>query len=128
MSKKKKSKKKKGNLTYNMDDMLNYQYLSLVNEKKGKKKALENFNGKGFYPYEYQLSARERVVSEMENTGFIDRIIKCFDEISPIVKLISRLVAALIVAILSVSQIKGRINKNTLNKLQNIYEFAMSVC
>ena len=64
----------------------------------------------------------------MENTGFIDRIIKCFDEISPIVKLISRLVAALIVAILSVSQIKGRINKNTLNKLQNIYEFAMSVC
>lgn len=140
MAKKKGKKKKNSVANYTMDDMLNYQYLSLVDEinhyqaeikradKKGKKKALKAFNGKGFYPYEYELAARERVVNEMEGSGFIDRILKCFQEMAPIIQLISRLVAALVVAILSISQIKGRINKNTLKKLQNIYEFAMSVC
>lgn len=136
---KKKKKKQKNLYTPSFDDVLEYQYTSLMDEiqhyqselkradRKAKKKALKHFSGKGFYPYEYEVAARRRVLEDMEGTNFLDRLLKCYREMQPIIRIISRLVAALIVAILSVSQVKKYINKNTMRKLETIYKFAMGM-
>lgn len=122
-----------------MDDMLDYQYMSVVDEikyyqaeleradKKAKKKAMKKFKGDKFYPFEYQLAAREQVITEMEGSSLLDKCVRIFHEIKPIVKMISRLIASLIVAILKISAIKGRIKKPTLAKLESVYTLAMQV-
>lgn len=134
-NKKKKAKKQE----YSMDDILDYQYTSLIDEieqyqaeikradKKAKKKAMKKFKGNGFYPYEYQLAARERVINEMEGSNILDKCIRLFNEMKPIIKIISRLIASLIVSILSISLIKSRIKPGTLKKLQAVYEMSMSI-
>lgn len=136
---KKKNKKKGSQVEVSFDDMLNVQYTTLVDEieyyqaelkradKKAKKKAMKAFDGKNFYPYEYQLAARERVIQEMEGSSLFDRIIRFFHEMAPVIKIFGRLVAALVVTILSVSQIKSRISKKTLKKLNTVYNLAMSL-
>lgn len=139
MAKKKKAKKKKQKNQPTMDDLLDYQYVSIVDEiehyqaeikradRKAKKRAMKAFTGKGFYPYEYQLAARERVINEMEDSNILDKCIRIFRELKPIVKIISRLVASLIVSILSLSMIRSKIKKPTLKKLQLVYELAMKI-
>lgn len=139
MAKNKAKHKKKKKSQISFDDMLNVQYTTLVDEieyyqaelkradKKAKKKALKVFDGNNFYPYEYQIAARERVIQEMEGASIFDRIIRFFHEMTPVLKIFSRLVAALVITILSVSQIKARISKKTLRKLNTIYDLAMSL-
>ena len=131
--------KKGTNVLYTMDMSLDYQYANLIDEielyqaeirradKKAKKKMSKKFNGKGFYPYEYQLEAREHVIHEMSDASFFDRVLKCIQELVPVAIIIARLVASLIIAILSVSQIQGRIKPDTLNKMKNVYNIAMQV-
>ena len=136
---KKKVNERDDNVLYNMDIVLDANYAQMMDEiemyqaeirradRKSKKKMQKKFNGKGFYPYEYQLNAREHVVQEMVDANFLDRCMKLFQEIVPIVKIIARLVAALILSILSVTQVNGRISKETLSKLSAVYNLAMSV-
>lgn len=134
-----KSKKEESGVLYNIDMTLDYQYANLIDEieiyqaeiaradKKAKKKMSSKFNGKGFYPYEYQLTAREHVIHEMNDANFFDRVMKCIQELVPVAIIIARLVASLIIAILSISQVQGKIQPETLGKMKAVYNMAMQV-
>lgn len=136
----KKKKKVTDNFGFErMDNLLEYNYLNIIDEieqyqadlkradSKAKKKALKKFNGKGFFPYEYQLEAREKLIKIMENNNFLDRIGKIIKQLAPVVKIISRLVASLIISILSIVQIQAKIKPAMLNKLKTVYNVAMAV-
>ena len=132
-------KKSNTNVLCTVDMALDYQYANLIDEieiyqaeikradRKAKKKMSKKFNGKGFYPYEYQLEAREHVIHEMSDANFFDRALKCIQELIPVAIIIARLVASLIIAILSVTQIQGRIKPETLTKMKSVYNIAMQV-
>ena len=78
MSKKKKKKQKKEKLLYEVDNSLNAQYMGLKDEieylqmewdrtrakckKKAKKKMKKNG---GFYPYEYEMKERKKLIKKM---------------------------------------------------------------
>ena len=93
---------------------VNHRYLDLSIKMQKK------FNGKGFYPYEYQLNAREHVVQEMVDANFLDRCMKLFQEIVPIVKIIARLVAALILEILSDTSERENLERDLIQIISSI--------
>ena len=67
------------------------------------------------------------MVKEMEGKNFFDRIEKALKEFAPIIILISRLVAGLILSILSLEPVKRTIQPKTLNRMKSIYELSTSI-
>lgn len=144
MSKKKKNKKKQTKSisllrevdkqldhTYDnlMEEIEDMQYKIMLADQKARKKARKKKNKKG-YDYDYskiRKEARKEVVAQMEGTNFLDRMVKLMEDITPIIISISRLVAALIVCILQIDAVKAVISPETLKKLQNVYQKAMSI-
>lgn len=140
MSKKKKKKQKKEKLLYEVDNSLNAQYMGLKDEieylqmewdrtrakckKKAKKKMKKNG---GFYPYEYELKERKKLIKKMEDSNLFSRTELCLEDLRPICLIIARLIAALIVAILSIDAIKLYLKPETMEKMTRVYELAMSV-
>ena len=55
------------------------------------------------------------------------KIIQILKDIAPIIVVIARLVASLILSVLSVDEVKVNISKETLSKLNNIYSKAMVI-
>lgn len=139
MSKKKKNKKEKGGILYNVDISLNSQYEGIRDEieylqmewdrenRKSKKKAKKKMKKKGFYPYEEEMKGKARVIRKMEDSDLLSRTESCLGDLRPICLIIARLIAALILAILSVDAIKSIIKPETMSKMGKIYELAMSV-
>ena len=139
MAKKKKKKSKDTGVLYNVDLSLNSQYKGIKDEieflqyelkkaeKKSKKKAKKKMNKKNFYPYEYEMKARRSVIHEMEDSDLLHRTELCLRDLKPICIIIARLIAALILALLSIDAIKGMIRPETLNKMTWVYEMAMSI-
>ena len=140
MSKKKKKKQKKEKLLYEVDNSLNAQYMGLKDEieylqmewdrtrakckKKAKKKMKKNG---GFYPYEYEMKERKKLIKKMEDSNLFSRTESCLEDLRPICLIIARLIAALIVAILSIDAIKLYLKPETMDKMTRVYELAMSV-
>ena len=140
MSKKKKKKQKKEKLLYEVDNSLNAQYMGLKDEieylqmewdrtrakckKKAKKKMKKNG---GFYPYEYEMKERKKLIKKMEDSNLFSRTESCLEDLRPICLIIARLIAALIVAILSIDAIKLYLKPETIEKMTRVYELAMSV-
>lgn len=140
MSKKKKKKQKKEKLLYEVDNSLNAQYMGLKDEieylqmewdrtrakckKKAKKKMKKNG---GFYPYEYEMKERKKLIKKMEDSNLFSRTESCLEDLRPICLIIARLIAALIVAILSIDAIKLYLKPETMEKMTRVYELAMSV-
>ena len=140
MSKKKKKKQKKEKLLYEVDNSLNAQYMGLKEEieylqmewdrtrakckKKAKKKMKKNG---GFYPYEYEMKERKKLIKKMEDSNLFSRTESCLEDLRPICLIIARLIAALIVAILSIDAIKLYLKPETMEKMTRVYELAMSV-
>ena len=63
----------------------------------------------------------------LEVINKIERIISIFTAVSPIIVIISRLIAALIIGILSIPSIKVLIKPKTLRTLNFVYDKAMKV-
>ena len=140
MSKKKKKKQKKEKILYEVDNSLNAQYMGLKDEieylqmewdrtrakckKKAKKKMKKNG---GFYPYEYEMKERKKLIKKMEDSNLFSRTESCLEDLRPICLIIARLIAALIVAILSIDAIKLYLKPETMEKMTRVYELAMSV-
>ena len=140
MSKKKKKKQKKEKLLYEVDNSLNAQYMGLKDEieylqmewdrtrakckKKAKKKMKKNG---GFYPYEYEMKERKKLIKKMEDSNLFSRTESSLEDLRPICLIIARLIAALIVAILSIDAIKLYLKPETMEKMTRVYELAMSV-
>ena len=141
LSKKKNKKKNKGKNTgilYNIDLSLNSQYQGIKDEieflqmeikesdKKAKKKSKKKMKKKGFYPYEEQIKARKKVIKQIETNDLLERTESCLDQLKPICIIIARLIASLILAILSINGIKECIRPDTLKKMTKVYEIAMA--
>lgn len=144
MSKKKGKKKhqKKVSLLKEIDGQLDASYEDLMKEieemqyqiyladekaRKQAKKKKKKDKGYEFNYTELQKQARREVVSKMEGNNFLDRVMKFIEDITPIVISISRLVAALIVCILSIDTVKASIKPDTLKKMNTVYTKAMSI-
>ena len=93
--------------------------------KRAKKAAKK---GKGYYNVNLEKrKVRQHVIGKMEETNWLDRIIQILKDIAPIIVVIARLVASLILSVLSVDEVKVNISKETLSKLNNIYSKAMVI-
>ena len=141
MSKKKGKKKKSISILQEVDKSLNGTYEDLMQEievmqlqlniadnkarKKAKKKGKKNPT---YYNYDkLRKEAREEVIRKMEGDNFLDRIYKILNDIAPVITIIARLVASLILAILSFTRIKVNIKPETLEKLNVVYKKAMAI-
>ena len=93
-------------------------------KKKAKKKMKKNG---GFYPYEYEMKERKKLIKKMEDSNLFSRTELCLEDFRPICLIIARLIAALIVAILSIDAIKLYLKPETMEKMTRVYELAMSV-
>lgn len=139
--KKKKNKKKDISILHEVDTSLNGTYDDLMKEieemqlrlnyadskarKLAKKKGKKNPQ---FYNYDrLRKEEREKIISQMEGNNFLERIMNVLNDIAPIVVIIARLVASIILAILSVSSVKVNIKPETLSKLQFVYGKAMAI-
>lgn len=142
MSKKKKNSKKKSisilkevdkSLTGTYDDLIeeiqDMQYqLNLADQKARKKAKKHAKSGKEFCDYKkLRADTRKQVVQTMEGNNFLDRVNRVLNDIAPIIVLIGRLVASLILAILSLDIVKVNIKPETLQKMTSVYEHAMAL-
>ena len=138
---KKKKETKKVSILKEYDNMMNDTYDDLLEEiqdmqmiiasedrkiaKKAKKAAKK---GKGYYNVNQEKrKVRQHVIGKMESTNWMTRIMQILKDIAPIITIIARLVASLILSILSVDEVKVNISKATLAKLNNIYSKAMVI-
>jgi hypothetical protein len=141
MSKKKKGKKKSISILHEVDKNLNGTYDDIMKEieemqmrlaaadakarKQAKKKGKKHPE---YYNYEtLRKEARRELINEMEGNDFLTRITGVLSDIAPIVVIIARLVASLILAILSLSSVKVNIKPDTLTKMNMVYQKAMSI-
>lgn len=140
-----KKKKKKTNaekpFLYQIDKTLNGTYEDIMNEisemqyqinlaeaKARKKARIKSKRNPKFYNTEnIRKEAREQVVASMESTNFLDRITFVLNDIAPVIVILARLVASLILSILSFTSVKLNIKPETLQKLNAIYTKAMSI-
>lgn len=141
MGKKKKKKKKETSILVGVDNTLDYTYDSIKSEiegyqyqiylaeeearKKVRKKLKKDPNY--FETSVERLEARKDVIAKIESSSLLDRVEDAMKSLKPVVVLISRLVASLILAILSFTSIKTHIKPETLNKLEAVYKVAMSI-
>jgi hypothetical protein len=141
MGKKKKKKGKSISLLDQVDSTLECTHDDLMKEieemqlkiaiaddkaRRQAKKLAKKKGGK-FYDYDkLKKEARLEVVGDMENKNFLERITEFLSDITPIVILIGRLVASLILSILSIDTVKLHIKPQTLKKLDSVYNKAMS--
>lgn len=141
MAKKKKKRKKSISILHEVDKTLNGTYDDLMEEiqemqmqlnaaemkarKKAKKKGKKN---PAYYDYnQLRKEARENVVRQMEGDNFLERIFKTLEDIAPVIVVIARLVASLILAILSFTAVKVNIKPETLQKMNVVYKKAMAI-
>ena len=143
MSKKKKKKKDFSVLaevdgvltdTYEelMKDIKEMQAKLAVADVKAKKK-LKKYNKK--HPNDprlynndtFRIHVRNEVLKDMNQSNFLDRVYKTLQDLVPVVTVIARLVASLILSILSVDAVKIHIKPNMLEKLTLVYNTAMAI-
>ena len=143
MSKKKKTKKKSISILNEVDKQLTGTYENIMEEiqemqlklnladQKARKKIKKMGKKKNQYA-EYRAEkirrdARKEVIEEIEGSNFLDKAMNVLKDLAPIVVLISRVIASLITAILSVDRVKLMIKPETLDKLNRVYQKAMSI-
>lgn len=137
---KKKNKKKSISILAEVDKNLDHSYDNLMEEiqdmqirlniadQKARKQAKKKKNAKYFYDTNVNRSTtRKTILQEMENSNFLERMEHMLKDIAPIIVIIARLVASLILAILSLDIVKVNIKPNTLSKMNQVYQKAMSL-
>lgn len=142
MAKKKKKKKESISILNEVDKSLNGTYDNLMKEiedmqlrlnyadQLARKKAKKMAKKKGGKYYDYETlrkEARMEVVGTMESNNFLERVTKVLNDVAPIIIVIGRLVASLILAILSLDAVKMNIRPETLNSMNLVYKRAMAV-
>lgn len=146
MSKKKKKKKVDKSLIMlkSIDKTMNKNYSDLIDEINDYQRRLDKYDKKaidkqrkklvkqkmGIVPYyvsKDRLRIRQEMIEEMEKEDLFKRIEKTFSTIIPIVTIIARLVAALILSIFSFEPIIHCIKPETFSTMKKIYDIAMAI-
>lgn len=104
-------------------------YVDKKAKKKAKRKAKGDYDKFLFYYNndKERVKVRKRKLKAMEKEKSLDKMQVTINDIAPAVNLIARLVAALMLTILSVDAVKNTISKDTLKKIGNVYKVAMAV-
>lgn len=112
-----------------LEEIESMQYEIAMADQEARKKVKKKLKNKsGYYNMsDERAQARRKVIKSMEGSNLLDRIEQAFKDIVPIIILISRLVASLILAILSLDRIKVSISPQTLAKLNRVYKMAVSI-
>lgn len=135
-----KKKKKSISLLEEVDKNLNGTYDDLLQEiqdmqirlnladQKARKLIKKKKYKNNFVDYKScQKEIRKEVLSEMQSNNMLDRIQQVLNDVAPIVVIIARLVASLILSILSIDSVKVHIKPELLSKMNSIYNTAMSI-
>ena len=142
MGKKKKKKKHQSiSILKEVDKTLNGTYDDIMEEiqdmqlqlfiadqkaqKKAKKKIKKDPNY--FATSIERTEARKKVIKQIEGNSLLERLEKLFRDICPLIIVIGRLVASLILCILSFEPIKIHIKPETLEKWNSVYKTASSI-
>lgn len=139
----KKKKKKSISLLEEMDKTMNSTHQDLLEEieafqirlniadqkarKMIKKKKYKKKHPNHTYQ-DCQKIVRQEVLEDMQGTNFLDRVRSILTDLVPIVTIIARLVASLILSILSIDSVKLYIKPELLEKMNKVYKMCMSVC
>ena len=123
----KKSMNKKFNKAINDREEYRIQLFEADKRQRKKERRKINKHEAEFYTDMEGLKCRKKMAKEWEETGFLDRIIRLLQQISPLVATLAKIVGFLIISFLSIDTIKATIKPRTLNKLNNIYDIAMSI-
>ena len=110
-------------------DIEDYQYQIKYADRRTKKKFKKAMKkGTQFdYMHSSSILTRKKILKDMEEKDTMDNLAKMFNDFSPVITLIGRCVALLIVAILSFDSVKRDIKPETLEKMDMVYKIAMSV-
>lgn len=115
-----------------MKDIRHMQTQLMIADTKAKKRLKKK---KKKDPYHKQLYnndsfrayTRQQILQEMETTNFLDRVERMLRDIVPVVIIMARLVASLILSILSMDIVRLKIQPQTLSRLDTIYKMAMAI-
>lgn len=123
----KRSMNKKFNKAINDIEEYRIQLYEADKRQRRKERKKINKHEAEFYTDMEGLKCRKRMAKEWEETGFLDRIIKLLQQLSPLVATLAKIVGFLIISFLSIDAIKATIKPKTLNRLNSIYDIAMSI-
>lgn len=141
MGKKKKKDKANGVFLKDIDKSINKSYDGIIEEismyqsmlktydRKALKKARKRSSIRKGITYDMlRREGRMNILRDIEDSNILARIQNIFNDLVPIVILIARLVASLILSILSIPAVKVHISEGTLALLTSIYQKAMEIC
>ena len=104
------------------------EFTDKVAKKRAKKKSKGDLDA--YYEYynndKTRLKIREAKMKELGSDDFYGRFMNFIDNIAPIIKLIARLVQAIVVAIMSMTKFKVYANEDQIRKLERTYALAMA--
>lgn len=141
MAKKKKKKKVNCSLLNEVDNALDSTYENIINEiqefqlqlnladQQARKKVRKQIrkDPSYFQNSRERVEARREVVNQIEGNNLLERVQKLFQDLCPIIVVISRLIASLILGILSLEPVKMYIKPKTLETMNSIYNLAIAI-
>lgn len=141
MGKKKKKDKANGVFLKDIDRSISKSYDGIIEEismyqsmlktydRKALKKARKRSSIRKGITYDMlRREGRMNILRDIEDSNILARIQNIFNDLVPVVILIARLVASLILSILSIPAVKVHISEGTLTLLTSIYQKAMEIC
>lgn len=111
------------------EDLDDFQYQLMVADRKDKKKYKKKMKkGK---KYKYGNSKAERVMEKRKNSVYsgsmMDDFLDTLNDLRPVITMTGRCTAVLLLAVLSMKSVKVNASKNTLKKIDKIFEFGMKL-
>ena len=111
------------------EDLDDFQYQLMVADRKDKKKYKKKMKkGK---KYKYGNSKAERVMEKRKNSVYsgsmMDDFLDTLNDLRPVITMTGRCTAVLLLAVLSMKSVKVNASKNTLKKIDKLFEFGMKL-
>lgn len=124
-----------------LDSTIDEQYKEIVTEvediqyeiyladkkKYQKQRRKMKKKGRGSFYAPHSAKARKAACKRITADKIFNGIKKIFEELKPLWLLLARVVRLIICAILSMDIVKRKISKQTLDKLQSLYNFCLAV-
>ena len=111
------------------EDLDDFQYQLMVADRKDKKKYKKKMKkGK---KYKYGNSKAERVMEKRKNSVYsgsmMDDFLDTLNDLKPVITMTGRCTAVLLLAILSMKTVKVNASKDTLKRIDKLFEFGMKL-
>ena len=112
-----------------LNEIESYRIRLAEADKKAKIKERRKINkaSSEFYTDMESIKCRAKMATEWEKTGFLDRTIQLLEQTAPIIKMVAKLIMALVITFLSIDAVKSKIKPETVNKISKVFHLAMSV-